>query len=456
MAASLGAVLATTRLSAGTAEDPPHAARRAALPSGTKGAVSVLDKGAVGDGVTNCTQAFLDALATGRPVYVPGKRNAIYLVDDLSAGFTSNRVMFGDATIRLRTAGPNAIIDTTAISGFRLDGLTFDADHKAIAAVRFRGCTDFDLGSTTYTRGTYAGLDLQECADFRATTLTASNNGTAGGQVGSGVYLRERTGGTGCKRFNLDSIQGNRNGLGPGLDGDTVHTSGSACTGSIGSIIARNNTRYGAKFQHTGGFVKVGQIMATGNGTGVSASGCNGLSVSSVHCDSNSDIGLWIDAAAQNVHLGSATVLNSGLQGCQVLAGAADLSIKDLYIRSTGTALLGGSNSRGFDCRGLTRGKIGNLTVIDAGTGPVNTSEAIYCSGSHDLQLTNVTVSDTRAGTARMARPGNFSTQANNNVRIADFRASNCQASEILGLSAITITSLLIDGQIINAGRETP
>jgi hypothetical protein len=440
MAVALGAGVTTlTRRSAET-RGSTHPGRLASE------AVNVLDKGAVGDGVTDSTQAFINALATGRPVYVPGTRDAIYLVDDLSAGFTNNSVMFGDATIRLRTPGKSGIIVKTAISGFRLDGLTFDAEYKAITAVRFVDCTDFDLGTTTFTRATYAGLDLQECVDFRATALTANDNGTSGGQVGSGVYLREKTGGIGCRRFDLGTIRGNLNGLGPGLDGDTVHTSGSACNGRIGRVFARNGTRYGAKFQHTGGLVQVGQIIAIGNATGVSASGCNGLSVSAIHCDSNNSIGLWIDAGAQNVRIGSATILNSGLQGCQVLKGAADLTINDLYIRSTGTALLGGSNSRGFDCRGLTRGKIGNLTVIDAGTGPLNTSEAIYCSGGVDLQLSNVTVSDTRGGTARVARSANFSTLGKT-VRITDFRASNCQVSEILGRSSITVTKVSVDGQ---------
>jgi hypothetical protein len=411
----------------------------------TSVAVNVLDKGAVGDGVTNSTRAFLAALATGRPVYVPGKKSAVYLVDEISAGFTSNSVMFGNATIKLRAAGPAAIIAKTAITGFRLDGLTFDANNNAMTVIRLIDCTDFDLGTTTYLGGTYAGLDLQECVDFRATTLTADNNGSPGGQVGSGIYLREKTGGTGCKRFDISSVRGSLNGLGPGLDGDTVHTSGSACTGSIGSIIARDSTRYGAKFQHIGGFVQVGEISATGCVYGVSFSASNGITVGSIHCDNNSSIGIWVDAAAQNVHVGSATVLNSGGQGVQIIQGAADITFNDLFIRVTGTGGLNGSNSRGFDCRGVTRGKIGNLTVIDAGFGASNTSEAIFVTDSDDLQLADVTVSDTRSGTARMANPGNFSTSTN--VSIANFRASNCQASRILGMSTLTLTNVSIDGK---------
>jgi hypothetical protein len=91
--------------------------------------------------------------------------------------------------------------------------------------------------------------------------------------------------------------------------------------------------------------------------------------------------------------------------------------------------------------------------VIDAGAGPVNTSEGIYCSGCDDLELTNVTVSDTRAGTARMPHAGNFSDPANNNVRISDFRASNCQGSAILGMSVITITRVSIDGKPTRGGK---
>ena len=77
----------------------------------------------------------------------------------------------------------------------------------------------------------------------------------------------------------------------------------------------------------------------------------------------------------------------------------------DLLIRVTGTGGLNGSNSRGLDCRGVTRGKIGNLTVIDAGFGAINTSEAIFVTASDDLQMANVTVTDTRAGVARTANP---------------------------------------------------
>lgn len=448
MAASAGFLVAKATEPSPAPPGPKVAPRTTATDrSRASVAVNVLDKGAVGNGSTNCTQAFLDALATGRPVYVPGTKSAVYLVDEISAGFTSGSVMYGEATIRLRAAGSAAIIAKTAITGFRLDGLTFDADGKARTVLRLIDCTDFDLGSTTYLGGTYSGLDLRECVDFRATTVTANNNGAPGGQVGSGVYLREKAGGTGCKRFDIGSVQGSLNGLGPGLDGDTVHTSGSACTGSIGRISARDSTRYGAKFQHTGGFVQVGEIFATGCVHGVSFSACNGMTVGSIQSDSNSAIGIWFDAAAQNVHVGTAVVLNSGGQGVQIKQGAADITVNDLFIRVTGTGGLSGSNARGFDCRGVTRGKIGNLTVIDAGSGDSNTSEAIYVNASNDLQLANVTVTDTRSGTARMPNPGTFSATTNTHVSIANFRATNCQASTIAGMSTLTLTNVSIDGR---------
>ena len=60
--------------------------------------VSVMDFGAVGDGVTDDRQAFIDAIATGKAVYVPDTGNSAYYISAPipSVPFTT---LFGDAEV---------------------------------------------------------------------------------------------------------------------------------------------------------------------------------------------------------------------------------------------------------------------------------------------------------------------------------------------------------------------
>lgn len=399
---------------------------------------------------TNTAAITAAIAASSRPLYIPGAPGAVYTVEQITNLPNGGRLIGDGATLRAATGSDTAALYLTSKADFYIDGLVFDGNDVASAAVRFIDCTGFSIGTARGNNGYRAGFDFQECLDFTAETLIADNNGATGGTVGSGVYLRENTtGGTGCKRFTIGAIIGSGNGLGSTLDGQTAHTSGSAATGQIGRIIARNNTRYGTKFQHTGGLVQVGSIYAAGNGSaGFTCPAVNGLEVGLIWSEDNA-AGAWFDAAAQNVHVNSLVAMRSGIFGAQIVAGGKNITIDSAHIEASGTTGAGtGSSGRGLDIRGVTRTKIGSLTVIDAGSNtPNTTNEALYVDGANcvDLQLGNVTLLDTRASTARCAYPANFSSAAFPLVQVDTLRASGFVNKDIQSLPGVQFGRVSVD-----------
>lgn len=402
---------------------------------------------AAGSASANAAAITAALAASSRPLWIPGAPGTVYTTNQITS-LPSGRQMLGEgATLRSASGTDSGVLYLTAVADFGIDGLIFDGNDLASSAVRFIDCTGFHIGSAKATKGYRAGWDFQECLDFTADTLVADDNGVAAGTVGSGVYLREKTGGSGSKQFSIGKIIGSGNGLGAGLDGDTAHTSGSACTGQIGQIIARNNTRYGVKFQHTGGLLQVGSIYASGNVNGFSCPAVNGLEVGQIWAEDNTGTGAWFDAACQNVHVGKLVSLRSGAYGAQIVAGAQDVTLDAVQIKQAGLTQPG-SSGRGFDVRGVTRLQVGRLKIVDAGNdAPNTTNEALYVDGANctDVQFGDVILTDTRAGTARAAYPANFSGATFPKVTVGTLRASNFQNKDIQALPGVQFGRVVVD-----------
>ena len=100
--------------------------------------VSIKDFGAVGNGVTNCSTAILNALQSGAQfVYVPPGTYA--MTSNISATVTTDVTFYGHGTIIYTGATNNTnslIIVETGNNSFIVDGLSFDGSSNIAAGLR--------------------------------------------------------------------------------------------------------------------------------------------------------------------------------------------------------------------------------------------------------------------------------------------------------------------------------
>lgn len=93
----------------------------------------ITDYGAVGDGVTDNVQAFIDAFLANENVYVPAGE---FIVSDNSHILSSTRILFGEGT--LTTSGTNSILTTRdQLQDVIVNGLTFKSTKSK--AILFNG-----------------------------------------------------------------------------------------------------------------------------------------------------------------------------------------------------------------------------------------------------------------------------------------------------------------------------
>lgn len=99
---------------------------------------NILDYGAVGDGVTDCSTAILNALQSGvQSVYVP--RGTYAMVSNISATIATNVTFYGHGTIIYTgtTGNTNPLIAIeTGNNTLTIDGLSFDGNDKIAAGIR--------------------------------------------------------------------------------------------------------------------------------------------------------------------------------------------------------------------------------------------------------------------------------------------------------------------------------
>lgn len=129
--------------------------------------VSVKDFGAVGNGVANDTQSFVDAIATGCDVYVP---YGTYLLDSFTV---TDVTLFGDGTLKWNGPATSNWITLDDNSG--LDGLTFDGNASAHSFVT-------DTGGI-YVVGTNCNISNCDFSNFRKYAVWTIPNNATGGSV---------------------------------------------------------------------------------------------------------------------------------------------------------------------------------------------------------------------------------------------------------------------------------
>lgn len=137
--------------------------------------VSVKDFGAVGDGVTDDSDAIQNALASNRAIYFP---SGTYIVSKkIQVGNLSNFKLFGDgAGVSIIKANQTAVFNqhmfnVDTCSNFEVCGLTFNQNNNA----NFTGawpvfaafyCSYFKIYNCSFINLTYIGLSIYRGLDF--------------------------------------------------------------------------------------------------------------------------------------------------------------------------------------------------------------------------------------------------------------------------------------------------
>ncbi len=380
------------------------------------------------------TTALRTALATGRPMLLPGGPGTIYPMGELNQLHlrSGGQILGNGATIKATGA---AFLHFVGLTDFTIDGLTIDGDARTAASLRFTDCHNFTLGSLGVINGLSRGIHFEGCTGWHADTLIADNNGRSGQTLGSGIYLTDHNG-QGNTGFSIGVIRGSGNGLGTNLDGQTFHTNGQV-RGQVGQLYATNNTRYGAKIQHTSGHLNIGQIYAVGNQRNVSVPAVNGLTIGALYSQGATVTGLWLDAACKNVNIGQAVIVDTGGKGVEVVEGAEDITWGSLVVKRSGLTS-GGFAGVGVDILGATRLHGGRTVVTDAGhaADPAPYALRVVASASNHVTFDDMLLTDTRTGTERATRPAHFGIPTWPQVSIGNFIASGFQFSLPNGMTS--------------------
>lgn len=203
---------------------------------------NVLDFGAVGDGVTDNSAAFVSALQSGAGnVYVPAGTYAF--TSNLSATLTSNVVLFGPGKILYTgTTGnllPLMTVETAGYS-FTVDGLSFDGADKISSGLRV-------YNTAAVVLNTLPNCTINDCTFFQFRMATT-------GLWNQGAYV--------AGSFQLVTISNNRvrkitRAAGTGTPGSTG-TEGIAVTQYSATQFVRECLHYGNAYVDISGGDLVG------------------------------------------------------------------------------------------------------------------------------------------------------------------------------------------------------
>lgn len=235
--------------------------------------VSVLDYGAVGDGVTDDTEAFEDALASGDPILIPA---GVFVIGDLLipdgaslfgfSGKAYSTTIYG-LTVFRRKSGATTILDVSGADGYNvhsicLDGVdkgthgivavTADSLHGIIENCSARFCsTGFGGTGANYMRSAMVAKSNAVNGAIGMTNIIDSHISTCIIAANTGNGLNFSTGVNDCMVTNC-KIEFNQ-GYGVQYSGANNHT-------ITGCIIDRNY-KAGIRFQAAGNCTATGNVL---------------------------------------------------------------------------------------------------------------------------------------------------------------------------------------------------
>jgi polygalacturonase len=125
---------------------------------------NVLDYGAIGDGVTDDTAAFIAALSDASVVFVPSGN---YRVENLSV--PSGKSLLGQDTrntvLKLKSGSIFRVFVMTGQNDWSISNLTIDADTTGTSIALFTTCNSGSLSNVFGTGSAAHGLEFDNCSD---------------------------------------------------------------------------------------------------------------------------------------------------------------------------------------------------------------------------------------------------------------------------------------------------
>ena len=137
--------------------------------------ISVMDFGAVGDGITNDTTAIQNAHNSGKSIYYP---NGTYLVTSTVTVSNVDFVMFGqNAVLKCGTDSLTPLFSVTNADKVLIEGLTFDANALGKGFVYVTNCPDLQISKNTFhnfkddpsVAGNFSAVQIALCPNARIT-----------------------------------------------------------------------------------------------------------------------------------------------------------------------------------------------------------------------------------------------------------------------------------------------
>jgi len=184
------------------------------LPTVFDGLLNVRQFGATGNGVTDDTNAFVNAFAASDAqglLYVP-KGNYAIQAGVLTVAAGQGISVFGDftgTTVQnskiIATGGAGALLTAASGARFSAIGIEFDGGGVADDCINATSVNDLYLEHIWAHSGTNRGIAVRQCNDAIIQSCRASSNGSAGIEIG------------GSNGSVLTAIAANSNG-GPGID----------------------------------------------------------------------------------------------------------------------------------------------------------------------------------------------------------------------------------------------
>lgn len=332
--------------------------------------ISVLDYGAVADGVADDSAAIQAALNAGDVVVFPA---GVYSIAAPIAIQDGQTLFLDGAVIKPTVALTAAAVTGTSISGVRIYGGTLEGTGTAFATgnehlMLFTSCSDVQLYGTVFTKSRNEGLRLVSCSYCLANGVVALNN--------YGVGLQDRDG-VGNKWVAVQSEGNGDTGVATGTGGRGLLLWRCTDTQVLGGTF-KGNTEYGLRV-----FSEAADVT-----------GSTAIKVVGAHAEDNAAIDFYVydeSGLIENVEFSNCTVLRTtdptGV--CVALQGNL-VSWRGGSVVKTGARL----TATAFNLLGLTRGSVEGCRVENANAF-LSWSVASICD---DVLITNNIVECAVAG----------------------------------------------------------
>lgn len=281
--------------------------------------------GAVGDGTTNDTAAFVAALATGYPVYVPP---GTYSVTTLSVA--SLATLFGCgplSIIKLRNSTNAALLSLSGAAGVVLDNLSVDGNKANQTGAGVHGISILSASSGVDIREVYIYNTLGNGINVKgvSTDITITNGGI-NGFVGSGIVvedaLRVAINNPNIYSSDAAAYPGDGIALAPAAVGDLV-TGVRITGGCIRSVVGRGVAAVGSGGQNVTNSSVTGTYIKSNTSHGVHILTAKQLTVSGVISTLNGGDGFRLEGnTIQSNIIGGIADTNTGYGAREVTSGS--------------------------------------------------------------------------------------------------------------------------------------